>query len=128
MSFWRRAWQDFGAGTLATIQTASRAVLKFVLGCHQNPSYLMKRLNSDILDTWKFINSYCGNTDFTIQVLTFKMCIFAVFSSALHMFMVMTEDLKKHFEENLFYIKRSILIYLQIDHECIPDQHISVWG
>lgn len=77
---------------------------------------------------WEFINSYGGNTDFTSQVLTFKMHIFAVFNSALHMFVVMTEDLKKHFEEYLFDIKRSILIYLQIDHKCTSEQCTSVWG
>jgi len=56
------------------------------------------------------------------------MHIFAVFNSALHMFMVMTEDLKKHFEEYLFDIKRSILIYLQIDHKRTSEQCTSVQG
>lgn len=77
---------------------------------------------------WEFINSSGGNTDFSTQVLTFKMHIFAVFNSALHMLVVMTEDLKKHFEEYLFDIKRSILIYLQIDHKCTSEQCTSVRG
>lgn len=55
---------------------------------------------------WDFINSHAGNTDFFIQVLTFKMHIFVVFNSVLHMFfLVMIEDLKGHFEEYLFDIK-----------------------
>lgn len=132
MSFWRKAWQDFRAGTLATIELASGAVLKFVLGCFhasdQNWSYLMKNLSSSLQGMWEFINSSGGNTDFSTQVLTFKMHIFAVFNSALHTLVVMTEDLKKHFEEYLFDIKRSILIYLQIDHKCTSEQCTSVRG
>lgn len=77
---------------------------------------------------WDFMNSYAGNKDCSIQVLTFKMHIFAVFNPALHMFLVMTEDLKEHFEEYLFDIKKSILTYLQIDHKCISEQYTSVQG
>lgn len=70
---------------------------------------------------WEFINFYSVNTGITIQALTFKLHIFAVFNSAPHMFMVMTEDLKKDFEGYLFDIKRSILICLQIDHKCTSE-------
>lgn len=77
---------------------------------------------------WKFINSYGGNTDFSIQALTFKMHVFAVFNSTLHMFMVMTGDLKKHFEEYLSDIKWSILIYPQIDHKRTSEHCTSGWG
>lgn len=78
---------------------------------------------------WDFINSHAGNTDFSIQVLTFKMHIFVVFNSALHMFfLVMTEDLKEHFEEYLFDIKESIFIYLQIDHKHTSEWCTSVQG
>lgn len=58
----------------------------------------MKDLMSGIWGMWEFINFYGVNTGFTIQALTFKMHVFAVFNSAPHMFMVMTGDLKKHFE------------------------------
>lgn len=77
---------------------------------------------------WEFINFYSVNTGIIIQALTFKMHIFPVFNSVPHMFMVMTEDQKKHFEGYLFDIKRSILICLQIDHKCISEQCTSVWG
>lgn len=83
---------------------------------------------SGIQDVWEFINWYSVNTDITVQLLTTKMHIFAVFDSAPHMVMVMTEDLKKHFEEYLFDSKRSILICVQIDHKCTSEQCTSVWG
>lgn len=77
---------------------------------------------------WEFINKYGVNADITTQILAIKMHRFAVIDSAPHMVMVMTEDLKKHFEGYLFDIKRSILICLQIDHKCTSEQCTSVWG
>lgn len=83
---------------------------------------------SGIQDMWEFINFYSVNTGITTQALTFKMHIFAVSNSAPHMFMVMTEDLKKHFEGYLFDSKRRTLTCLQIDHKCTSVQCTTVWG
>lgn len=82
-----------------------------------------------------FINSYGRNTDFFIQVLTFKMHIFAVFNSALHIFVVMTEDLKKDFEEYLFDINRSIFnlssnrpqVYIRAMYICSGLASMAEW-
>lgn len=119
-------------GTQATAEMAFRAFLNFYwvvfIPATQNSIYLMKNLMLGIQDMWEFINFYGVNTGFTIQALTFKMHVFAVFNSVPHLLMVMTEDLKKHFEGYSFDIKRSILICLQIDCKCTQEQCTSVWG